>query len=245
VRRKLIIDIGNTLQKLAVFEEKKLIFKEITENLSPSFLSSFIIEHGPFNGIIQSSVVIHDPETEKILIHEGKFILLTNYTPVPVKNLYETPESLGKDRIAGSVGAWSLFPGRNILIIDAGTCITYDLVNRNGEYLGGGISPGLRMRFKAMNTFTGKLPLIEPDDYDGLIGRSTRESILSGVYNGVLGEIRETIRQYHDSFDELVVFITGGDSEFLHSKLKIDIFAAPELVLFGLNEIFDYNDLKG
>jgi type III pantothenate kinase len=243
VHRKLIIDIGNTLQKLAVFENKKLLFKETHKDLTPPAISRIIEKYGPFKGIIQSSVVIHAPEMEDLLSGSGRFILLTDHTPIHIKNLYNTPESLGKDRIAGAAGAWSLFPGQDILSIDAGTCITYDFLNRKGEYLGGGISPGIRMRFKAMNTFTGKLPLIEPEDFEGLIGRSTRESLLSGVMNGVTGEIREVVRLYQEKFDGLKVIITGGDCEFLYNKLKINIFAVPDLVLLGLNEIFDYNDL--
>jgi type III pantothenate kinase len=179
---------------------------------------------------------------EDILTKAGKFILLTELTPLPVKNHYQTPKSLGKDRIAAVTGAWSMFPGRNILVIDAGTCITYDFINQQGEYPGGGISPGIRMRFKAMHTFTGKLPLIEPEDFDDLIGKSTTESLLSGVYNGVTGEIREIVRLYREKYGDVMVLITGGDHELLNNKLKISIFAVPDLVLLGLNEIFDYND---
>ena len=242
MRKKLIIDIGNTLLKLAVFDDKTLLFKETFEQFEPDTLIHFIEKNGPFHGIIQSSVVIHTPELEKIFSEAGKFIPLTAYTSIPVKNLYETPKTLGKDRIAAVTGAWSLFPGRNILIIDAGTCITYDFLTKEGEYLGGGISPGIRMRLKAMHTFTGKLPLIEPDDFDGLIGRSTRESLLSGTYNGVTTEITGLISLYRDKFDDIMVIITGGDHQILQKKLKINIFAVPELVLLGLNEIFDYND---
>jgi type III pantothenate kinase len=245
VHKKLIIDFGNTLQKLAVFDGKNMILKETFQELKPEDLIRFIGKNGPFHGIIQSSVVIHTPELEEILSRSGKFILLTSLTPVPFKNLYQTPETLGKDRIAAVTGALSLYPARNLLVIDAGTCITYDFLNDKQEYLGGGISPGIRMRFKAMHTFTGKLPLIEPDNFDDLIGSTTRESMLSGVYNGVIAEINEMIRLYQTRFDDVIVMITGGDHQFLHNKLKISIFAAPDLVLFGLNEIFDYNDHSG
>ncbi len=200
---KLIIDFGNTLQKLAVFDGKTLLRKEIFQDLNPDALIRFIEKNGPFHGIILSSVSNHPLGLEKILSQSGKFILLDSQTPIPVKNLYQTPETLGKDRIAAVTGAWSMFPGQNILAIDAGTCITYDIVTKNGEYLGGGISPGIRMRFQAMHTFTGKLPLVEPEDFDELIGRSTRESLLSGVYNGVTAEIRELIRLYREKFDDL------------------------------------------
>lgn len=242
MNKKLIIDFGNTLKKLAVFDGKNLLLKELFQDLKPDTLIRFIEKNGPFHGIILSSVSNHPLELEKILSQSGKFIPLTSQTPIPVKNLYQTPDSLGNDRIAAVTGAWSLFPHHNILAIDAGTCITYDFLTEKGEYLGGGISPGIRMRFKAMHTFTRKLPLIEPDDFDELIGRSTRESLLSGVYNGVTAEIRELIRLYRDKFDELMVIITGGDHQFLQNKLKINIFAVPDLVLLGLNEIFDYND---
>jgi type III pantothenate kinase len=245
VSKKLIIDFGNTLQKLAVFDDKELLVRESFQKLVPETLTRFIKKNGPFRGIIQSSVIIHTPEMEKILSESGRFILLTSYTPVPFKNLYQTPVTLGKDRIAAVTGGLSLFPGKNILVIDAGTCITYDFLTMKGEYLGGAISPGIRMRFKALHTFTGKLPLIEPGDFEGLIGRSTDESMLSGVYNGVTAEIRELIRLYREKFDDVMVIITGGDHELLHKKLKINIFAVPNLVLLGLNEIFDYNDHSG
>lgn len=243
--KKLIIDIGNTLQKLAIFEQKELVFKETFQKLKPADVADFIMEHGPFTGIIQSAVNIYPPEIEEILAKAGKFILLTELTPLPVINLYQTPKTLGKDRIAAAAGAYAIHPKRNILVIDAGTCITYDFINDRGEYLGGGISPGIHMRFKAMHTFTGKLPLVEQAEFDGLIGRNTRESMLSGVYNGVIAEISGIIGQYRDQYNDVIIMITGGDSEFLHKKLKISIFAAPDLVLLGLNEILDYNDHSG
>jgi type III pantothenate kinase len=245
MQKKLIIDFGNTLKKLAVFDDKKMLFKETFQEIKPVTLIQFIEKYGPFQGIIMSSTALHPPEMQEILSRAGKFILLNSLTPIPIKNLYQTPESLGNDRIAAVTGGWSLFPGRNILVIDAGTCITYDFLTDKGEYPGGGISPGIRMRFKAMHTFTGKLPLIEPEDFDGLIGRSTRESMLSGVYNGVTAEIRELIRLYEAKFDDVKVIITGGDHQLLFNKLKISIFAAPDLVLLGLNEILDYNDHSG
>lgn len=245
MRKKLVIDIGNTLQKLAVFDGKTLLFKETLQGLNAAMLDDFIKKHGPFRGIIQSTVVIHTREMEEVFARSGKFFPLTFQTPLPFKNLYQTPATLGKDRIAAVAGAYSLHPFRNVLVIDAGTCITYDFLNKGSEYLGGAISPGIRMRFKAMNTFTGKLPLIEPDDFDGLIGQSTRESMLAGVYNGVVAEITETVRLYREKFEDVLVLITGGDHQFLHNKLKISIFAAPDLVLLGLNEILDYNDHQG
>ena len=242
MHKKLVIDIGNTLQKLAVFEDKSLLLKETFQGLGSEKLKNFIEQYGPFRGIIQSTVVVHKRDMVEVLAKAGKFIPLSFQTPIPFNNKYKTPATLGKDRIAAVAGAFALFPGRNILVIDAGTCITFDILTETGDYLGGAISPGIRMRFKAMHTFTGKLPLIEPGEFTGLIGRSTDESMLSGVYNGILAEIAGIIHLYKEKYHDLLVIMTGGDHEFLHNKLKISIFAAPDLVLLGLNEIFDYND---
>jgi type III pantothenate kinase len=244
VHKKLITDFGNTFQKLAVFDGKKLVLKEAIRGLDAVALSGFIEKNGPFTGIILSSVANHDVVLENILSRSGRFILLDSKTPVPFKNLYHTPETLGKDRIAAVTAARSLFPGKNVLVIDAGTCLTFDIITADGDYPGGAISPGIRMRFRALHTFTGKLPLIEPEGFDELIGKSTMESLLSGVLNGVLAEITNVVSQYHEKFEDLKVIITGGDHQFLHNKLKINIFAVPDLVLLGLNEILDYNDQK-
>lgn len=241
----LILDIGNTLQKLAVFSNKELLLKETFHNLDEEKLSAFISRHGPFRSSILSSVTNHPVVLEEILHDSSRLTLFTSETPVPLKNMYQTPETLGNDRLAAAVGAQSLFPGRNVLSIDAGSCITFDLVTNSAEYLGGAISPGIRMRFEALHTFTGKLPLVEPADFHGLVGRSTRESILSGVINGVTEEIRGVIALYQRRYNDLAILITGGDHELLHNNLKINIFAVPNLVLTGLNEILDYNDQPG
>jgi len=241
----LILDFGNTLQKLAVFSNKKLLLKETFNNLDEEKLSAFIALHGPLQSSILSSVTNHPAGLEDILRLSTRLTVFSSETPVPLKNMYLTPETLGNDRLAAAAGAWSLFPGRNVLSIDAGTCITFDLITGNAEYLGGAISPGIRMRFQALHTFTGKLPLIEPADEAGLIGRSTKESLLSGVINGVIEEITGVTARYQQHYSDLVILITGGDYEFLHKKLKINIFAAPNLVLTGLNEILDYNDQPG
>lgn len=241
----LILDIGNTLQKLAVFRNKQLVLKETFHDLDGERLSTFITRHGPFRSAILSSVTNHPAILEKVLHDTSRLTVFTPETPVPLKNMYLTPETLGNDRLAAAVGALSLFPGRNVLSIDAGSCITFDMVTDNAEYLGGAISPGIRMRFEALHTFTGKLPLIEPADFHGLVGRSTRDSILSGVINGITEEIRGVIALYQQRYNALAILITGGDHELLHNNLKINIFAAPNLVLTGLNEILDYNDQPG
>lgn len=242
---KLIIDIGNTRTKLASFSGKELTDLSVADSLSTDLIQNYLVKHGPFNAAIISSVVDIPPVIMQLLSNISSFVELNSTTPLPLRLAYETPESLGHDRIAAAAAAVSLFPGKNVLTIDAGTCITYDLTTAEKEYLGGGISPGIRMRFRAVHTFTGKLPLIEAKSYDGLIGRSTQTSILSGVMNGVAEEVKGIITRYRQEFPELIVVLTGGDHEFLVNQLKNSIFAVPELVLKGLNEILDYNETAG
>lgn len=242
MHKKLIIDFGNSLQKLALYEGKEMIAKQIFNGLTGDQLKAWLVANGPFDGIILSTVAKDSPDIEKTLSETAPLVILDDKTRLPIKNLYETPATLGKDRLAAAVGAHALFPGKNVLSIDAGTCITYDFLAKGGEYLGGGISPGMRMRFRAMNAFTGRLPLVEPDDFTGLIGKTTTESLLSGVINGVCEEIKGIIARYNEQYEDLTAVITGGDHEYLHNKLKINIFAVPDLVLLGLNEILDCHD---
>ncbi len=239
---KLVIDFGNTLQKFARFNGKEIADVKVFRDITPAELKNYIADEGPFEGCILSSVTDYREEIKSIQEKQEKFIELSHLVKLPIRLQYQTPETLGRDRIAAAVGGWAFHPGNDVLVIDAGTCITYDLTTKDGDYLGGAISPGIQMRFRSMRTFTGKLPLVEMDEFDGLIGRSTRESILSGVINGVIEEINGVIRQYRELYPELIVIITGGDHQFLHNKLKNSIFAAPELVLQGLNEILDHND---
>jgi type III pantothenate kinase len=161
--------------------------------------------------------------------------------PLPVVNLYATPLTLGVDRLAGVCGAQQIFPLQHCLVIDAGTCITYDFLDKEGKYYGGGISPGLKMRFQAVHTFTAKLPLVTPKGHVPLIGNSTESCIQSGVVNGVLAELDGIIDQYGKKFEGLRVILCGGDAMFFENQLKASIFASPELVLIGLNSILNYN----
>jgi len=140
------------------------------------------------------------------------------------------------------VGAHNLFPDSNILVIDAGTAITYDLLTAEGTYLGGNISPGIEMRFKALNQFTGKLPKIEKADQNILFGKTTEQAIRAGVQNGVVYEIEGTINSFKDFYKNLKVIITGGDAEFFEKKLKNSFFVSPNLTNLGLNRILEYNE---
>jgi type III pantothenate kinase len=240
--RKLVVDFGNTLQKLAAFENGEMLREIVFSKVSASDILKFAEQNGPFESCILSTVIDYPGKIREVIQRQTHFMELTGSTPLPVKNLYLTPETLGKDRLAAVVGASAIYPGKNLLVIDAGTCITYDLVTSGREYLGGSISPGISMRFRALNAFTDRLPLIEPKPFNSLIGRNTEESILSGVLNGVEQEIIGIISLYEEQFENLSVVITGGDHKILLNKLKNNIFAVPNLVLKGLNEILAYNE---
>ena len=199
-------------------------------------------EHPQLNQAILSSVKPVDDEILQFLSESfDLFIELDHETELPIKNLYETPETLGKDRIAAAVGANEFFPNQNLLIIDAGTAITYDLVSEKNEFIGGNISPGLQMRFKALNQFTGKLPLVSYFDEFQNIGRNTTEAIRAGVQNGILYEIAQTIELFNKNYQNLQIVMTGGDSIFFDKKLNYTIFVHFNITLIGLNRILEYN----
>lgn len=232
----LVIDFGNTRTKAAIFHDDKLI--TMRSDLLIEDISPFISEHQPHH-IIVSSVSRSKSDLEKLL--DKSTVILTHKTKLPFKIDYKTPETLGLDRIAAVAGAQYLFPSTNCLVIDTGTCITYDILDANGTYHGGGISPGINMRFKALNTFTANLPLVSEMENIKLIGQTTTESIQSGVIYGILGEIEQIIRMYKDKYANLQIIICGGDANYFENRLKADIFASPELVLTGLNRILHYN----
>jgi type III pantothenate kinase len=239
----LIIDIGNTRTKIAVFENGKIITYSAFESLTPDDLED-ISAGQEITHCIVSSVKDIDKIIVDYLSSRYKLIILDAMTPLPVKNLYETPETLGKDRIAAAVAAGFLFPGSDTLVVDAGTAITYDLIMGGKTYIGGGISPGLDMRFKALNAFTGKLPLISDINPAPLTGSNTTDSIRSGVINGTVSEIEGMISLYQQKYPSLEVILTGGNHYFFDKQLKIKTFAAPNLVLEGLNIILEYNIAK-
>ncbi len=231
----LVIDHGNTRIKVAIFSrdnlEQKYTFQSVTE------LKSFLNENH-FTHCIISSVGTQEEISDWVRA-EKKF-LLTHSLPVPIKILYKTPETLGVDRIAAVCGASGQFPNSDCLVIDAGTCITYDIIDKNKNYYGGAISPGINMRFEAMHTFTKRLPLISAAP-EKLIGDSTESSMRSGVMNGVLNEAEGFINNYRMKYPDLRVVLCGGDTQFFENNLKPTIFAAPDLVLNGLNWILAYN----
>ena len=241
----LVIDIGNTRTKLALFNQHDLMFSVPIEQLTVNHLQMLKDEHIQLNQAILSSVKKVDEDLIQFLSQNFQlFIELDQHTSLPIANLYQTPETLGKDRIAAAVGANELFPGQNVLIIDAGTAITYDVVSEKNEFLGGNISPGLQMRFKALNQFTGKLPLINYSNEFQLIGRNTEEAIRAGVQNGILYEIERTIETFNRNYENLQIVMTGGDSIFFDKKLNYSIFVHFNLTLIGLNRILEHNAKK-
>jgi type III pantothenate kinase len=237
----LAIDVGNTRVKIAVFEKDKLVELFVfnkTKILSE--IKDILKKHEISTGIMSNVASISDSKLKKIK-NLVQIHIISSLTEVPFKNLYKTPETLGVDRIALVAGAVSQFSGHNVLVIDAGTCITFDFVNSEGEYIGGAISPGLKMRFNSLNHFTANLPLLEKDDLIDFIGKNTKESMNSGVINGVIQEIDGVINQYKKKFLDLTVVLTGGDTNFLAKQLKSSIFANQNLLLHGLNKILILN----
>ena len=202
-------------------------------------------EHPQLTNAILSSVKPYDDEL-KIFLNNNfdLFLELDHQTALPIENLYETPETLGKDRLAAAVGANELFRDQNLLVIDAGTAITYDLVSEKNQYFGGNISPGLEMRFKALNQFTGRLPLVDYSDDYQKFGRNTIEAIRAGVQNGLIYEIEQTIDFFNRNYQNLQIIMTGGDSNFFDKKLNYSIFVHFNLTLIGLNRILEHNAKK-
>jgi type III pantothenate kinase len=234
----LVIDYGNSAVKVGIFDHQNLMEKHSfsSENELIKFLAEVNAEHA-----IISSVKTNSEVVTSWLKNSGKTFVLSPYLPLPVKNLYRTPETLGVDRLAAACGAMQVFPLHHVLVIDAGTCVTYEFVDKSGNYHGGSISPGLNMRFQAVHAFTARLPLVKATGVAQLTGDSTETCIQSGVINGLTAEIDGIIDRYRSQFEGLQVILCGGDAAFFENKLKASIFASPELVLVGLNSILIYN----
>lgn len=241
----LVIDIGNTRTKLALFNQHDLMFNVPVEQLTVNHLQMLKYEHIQMNRAILSGTREVDSRLIEYLKENfEQFIELDHQTKLPIANLYETPETLGKDRLAAAIGANELFPNQNILVIDAGTAITYDFVSAENQYLGGNISPGLQMRFKALHQFTGKLPLVDNSAYFPELGKNTTEAIRAGVQNGIIFEIEKTIELFSNKYSDLQVILTGGDSVFLDQLLNEEVLVHLNLTLIGLNRILEFNAIK-
>ncbi len=230
----LIVDIGNTRIKVAYFDHTQIVHRATFPSVA-ELLQSFGNQR--FEHCIVSSVKTHPTEVISLLPVERKKIQLSSQMPLPIGINYETPQTLGVDRIAAACGAYQLFPNQDCLVIDMGTCITYDLLTAKGTFEGGAIAPGVRMRFAAMHQLTARLPKVEPIANAPLTGKSTIASMQSGVINGVLEEIKGFIARYQTQHPQLKTVACGGDVAFFENSVKPSIFVAPDLVLIGLNRI--------
>jgi len=238
----LIVDVGNTYIKLAVFQEHSLLWQQKLEPEDfPKLVKKVFKEYPAIQAAIISSVGEFDQKYISLVSVFVEVYLLSHSTKIPFKNSYATPQTLGMDRVALATAAFYHNPDANTLVIDAGTCITYDMINDYGEYLGGAISPGLRMRYSSLHEYTSELPLLEPEDFVDIIGNSTNASIHSGVLNGICREIEGVIGQYQSRFEDLTVILTGGDAQILSKRLKNTIFAHSNFLLKGLNYLLEYN----
>ncbi|MDN3664437.1 type III pantothenate kinase [Algibacter miyuki] len=238
----LIIDVGNSFVKLAVFKKDQLVAKRVVKLMDVLKAVEVIKKEYPTiaKAIVSSVGRLTQRDVEEI----GVLFDLTELnhnTKLPFENLYGTPKTLGVDRIALVCASVKQFPKKNTLIIDAGTCITYDFVTDENAYLGGAISPGLRMRYASLNNLTANLPLLDTECPGNIIGNSTKSSIHSGVVYGVLNEIDGNITAYQEKFLDLTVILTGGDTNFLSKQLKSSIFVNDNFLLEGLNYILQFN----
>ena len=237
----LSIDRGNSRTKLGLFQGEQLIETLVIEKWSVEEIFDLATNQSVKN-IILSNVAEGLPEEEREKFRNSFcFIELDANTPIPIINLYQTPQTLGKDRLAAVLGAYQLYPEQHCLVIDAGTCITYDLLTADGKYLGGNIAPGMKMRLQAMHHFTARLPLISGGNSENWIGDSTENALINGAQLGTILEIQGFIELSEAKLGVVTVIFTGGDANFFVKKLKREIFVNQNLVLIGLNKILNYN----
>lgn len=239
----LVIDVGNSRIKVGIYKEKVLLEKRVWESWQLEDLERLATNHFIQNVILCNVGQVVPAPVLEFLQSRFFYLELTTETPLPIQIAYKTPQTLGKDRIAAVVGALDMFPNENCLAIDAGTCITYEILTAAGVYLGGNIAPGLTMRLEAMHHFTAKLPLVEADETESWIGYSTKSAMQNGAQLGLALEVEGFIAHCRRELGKLNVIITGGDADFLKKKLKSQIFVNPNLVLQGLNKILNYNVL--
>ena len=238
----LIVDVGNTYTKLAIFDADVIVDmhrikrKDVLKHLKQIHDKFPLITRA-----IVSSVGSLNKSALSFIDSHYDALVLNSRTKLPFKNLYSTPKTLGIDRIALVSSSVEQFPDNNVLIIDAGTCITYDFINTKNEYLGGAISPGVRTRYKSLNNLTANLPLLDTEQPENITGDSTNSSIHSGIINGIIFEIDGVVKEYQKKYSDLTIILTGGDAKFLSKQLKSSIFANSNFLLKGLNYILQFN----
>jgi type III pantothenate kinase len=236
----LILDVGNTRTKAGLYRNGRLWAHTHLEHGDGSGLQAFLAGTRPHR-IALASVAHLRAWSPDELARLAPVFSITGETPAPLTNAYATPETLGADRLANAVGAVRMFPGRAVLAIDLGTCITYDLVDASGVLRGGAISPGLRMRIRAMHAYSARLPLVEPAEGPALVGDTTEASLISGAHHGIVFELQGAIAAHTREHGDLAVVLTGGDALRSARALKSGIFAHPFLTLNGLHAILEYN----
>lgn len=236
----LVIDNGNTSLKAGLFDKGELVFNH---SYLPEHADALItdLRNHEVNHIVLSSVAAIPSFIESYISTLNNVLIVEAKTPLPIINKYLSPQTLGIDRLSNAVGAAVLFPKKNCLVIDAGTCLKFDFINDANEYQGGSIAPGLQMRYRALHEFTDRLPLLHPAEEIELIGKNTEGSIHSGVINGMTAEINAIISEYKSRYDTLQIILTGGDARFFLNRIKTHIFADPILTLKGLDAILRYN----
>lgn len=235
-----IFDIGNSNTKVAVFDKGRKEISFRTRQFSSEKMHKLLLPFKKDKAIISSVRDIPDFIVDLLTIDIPVVHILSYKSKLPFNIEYETPETLGPDRIAAVAGAFHHFPRKNILIIDAGSAVTFDFLSGN-TFNGGNISPGLSMRFKALHRFTGRLPLASTTDKISSPGRNTVDAIAAGVINGLIYEINEYIRTFRKNDTGLKVILTGGDSGYLKDKINHKITYMPDIVIDGLNYILEYN----
>lgn len=238
--KTLCLDLGNTFGKIRADESGKppVYYRQ----LSDEAVCRIIGQHGP-QQIIYCDVRGTAAEIIAAARFEGRLLAFTHTLPLPIKNCYQTPHTLGMDRLAAALGAWQHFPRQHSLVIDAGTCVTYDFVTASGEFLGGMITPGLQMRLQAMHAFTARLPLASGDfsEKPPFIGQNTVDAMRSGAFHGLTEEINGIITRYQSVFGRFNILLTGGDALFFDKTVKQINFVNENLVLDGLKAALDFN----
>lgn len=238
----IVVDIGNTFIKAAVFDEQQIVWQ--TKNKPIDFLKNLqaaIEDYSNIDNLLYSSSGQLNSEILQYFNEHFNVIKFNQDSPIPFNNSYETPKTLGLDRIALIAAANNLYPKKNVLVIDAGTCITYDLITKNQNYIGGNISPGIDMRFKALHYYTANLPRLKQEQPKTFpLGKNTKDAMLNGVTQGVIFEIDQNIERYTTDYKDLTVILTGGDEQYLSTQLKNSIFANSNFQLVGLNAILEF-----
>jgi type III pantothenate kinase len=236
----LCFDFGNTRLKCAVFSDGKFSEEILLDNDNEETIQSIIQKYKPEKSIL-SSVIDHNPTIENLLQNATHYHKLNHHSKIPVTTPVGKPDTIGADRLALVVAAVNIFPEKNNLVIGLGSAVTYNFINKKHEFLGGGISPGMEMRFKALHTFTAKLPLVKPEWNFPLVGYDTKTNILSGVIIGMAKEIDGTIDAYAEKYNNFNVLLSGGDIHYFADRLKNKIFADPYLIYKGLYAISEFN----